>query len=105
MSDETNNEKVAGCALFLLWVPIAVLLRGFTISKLWAWFMVPLFALRPLGIAGSIGLSLVITLFTFHAPPKSATTSTLESAYTSIASALLICGLALLEGWIVAKYI
>lgn len=34
-------------------------LRGYVISTLWGWFMVPAFGLNPIGIATGIGLQLL----------------------------------------------
>lgn len=41
-------------------------LNGYVITKLWAWFIVPLFGLPLLNIPQAIGLDLVVTFLTFH---------------------------------------
>jgi len=46
-----------------LLVPLAIL-RGWVLSILWGWFMVPVFGLPALGIAQAIGVGLVVTTFT-----------------------------------------
>ena len=40
-------------------VAVAVMLEGFALSHLWAWFVVPYFHVQPLGVALSIGLMLL----------------------------------------------
>jgi len=46
----------------LLLVP-AMIWRGFVLSIIWNWFMVPIFNLPSLGIAAAIGVALVIQVF------------------------------------------
>lgn len=61
----TEDEKI-GCVLgivgCLLIVPNS-LWSGFVISKLWAWFIVPTFAVPPLSIIAAIGVFLVVSAF------------------------------------------
>ncbi len=45
---------------------IATILRGFVLSMLWGWFLVPIFGLPTLGIAAAIGISLVSTFLTYQ---------------------------------------
>lgn len=44
------------------------IIRGYVLSTLWGWFMVPL-GLHPIGVALAIGVSLVIGLFTHQTHP------------------------------------
>jgi len=77
MSEE--NEKVAenalGCVLILIMIPISILLKGFVLSKLWFWFMVPL-GVVPISLAHAYGLAILIALFT-HQSQKPAEEGTL----------------------------
>jgi uncharacterized membrane protein SpoIIM required for sporulation len=41
----------------------AVLIRGYCLSVLWGWFVVPIFGLPALTIAGALGLALVLNYF------------------------------------------
>ena len=43
----------------LLFTVLGVLWRGYVLSFLWGWFMVPL-GVRPIGVAASIGLSVLV---------------------------------------------
>jgi hypothetical protein len=55
--------------LSLLILPIIVLSsiwRGYVLTILWAWFIVPVFHLPALGIVAAIGFSLMITFLTYH---------------------------------------
>ena len=40
--------------------------RGYVLSILWAWFLVPAFGLPVLSIPSAIGLSLVVSMLTNH---------------------------------------
>lgn len=51
---------IAGIIAYLVGV---VMLRGWVMSILWAWFITP-FGLPAIGIAWAIGLSAVATMFT-----------------------------------------
>jgi len=55
--------------LFVLAVAVAslgIVWRGWVMTKLWAWFVVPVFGLPALGLAAAIGLSLTIGFFTYQ---------------------------------------
>ena len=46
------------------------LFRGYLLAKFWWWFIVPVFDTMPVTIAQAIGISMVISLFTFKRPTK-----------------------------------
>lgn len=51
----------------LLIMVYTVLMNGWALAKLWAWFIVPTFSAPPLSIPAAIGVSLVVSYLTFHA--------------------------------------
>jgi len=55
---------VALLLALLLIVPVTIF-RGYVLSQLWHWFVVPL-GVTDIGIAWAIGLSVLVTLFTFR---------------------------------------
>jgi len=87
----------------LFYLIIGVFVNGFVFMKLWLWFIVPIFDLKPLTIAMAIGITLVFNFVTMKID------STKEStAETSIANFILFLsasGMFLLIGWIVSSYI
>ncbi|HEY3544739.1 MAG TPA: hypothetical protein VGK17_01450 [Propionicimonas sp.] len=83
-------------AIVVLIVPMS-LLRGFTISTLWGWYVVPTFGAPSLSVVAAIGISLLVGLLTAKAPPKDERGDT-EVIYPLVWS-LTICGFALLFGW------
>lgn len=44
----------------LLAAPWLLLIRGFTLMKIWQWFVVPIFGLPSIGIAEALGLALLL---------------------------------------------
>jgi hypothetical protein len=60
-------NKASFCASFLLGticlIVAAALVRGFCLSVLWGWLIVPVFGLPKLTIAAALGVALVINYF------------------------------------------
>lgn len=81
-----------GVALFIL----AILLRGFVLSVLWGWFVVPLGA-PEIGVASALGLAITVGLFQIY---RAREESEKEKRITG--AALFVSPLmSLLIGWIV----
>ena len=47
----------------LLFMPLSILLHGFVLTKLWFWFMIPIFNVPTLSIPQIYGLSILICFF------------------------------------------
>lgn len=60
--------------LALILVPLLIaaelVWRGFVFSKLWVWFVVSSFGAPVLGLAQSIGLSMIVSFLAFRFTPK-----------------------------------
>lgn len=52
--------------LIILFSPVLFIFRGFVLSKLWLWFIIPTFNLPELRIIPAIGLSLLVSLLTLQ---------------------------------------
>jgi hypothetical protein len=78
-----------GAILPLAW------LRAFVIQRLWAWFIVPAFAVAPLKIVTAAGLSLLVALLTFqingHKWSEDALTNSISGVLCSAGISLLVC--------------
>lgn len=48
---------------------VASIIRGYVLSIMWGWFVVPIFNLPSLGIAQSIGIAMVIAMLTHQYIP------------------------------------
>jgi len=65
-----NILKLLGMILLAtIGVVGACLLNAWVLTRLWAWFLVPIFHLPGLGLAGATGVSVVITLLTHQSTP------------------------------------
>ena len=84
----------------------STLWKGYVLSKLWLWFVAATFGAQPLGVAESIGLSLIIT-FTTHQfdqyEDKNATTQ--DRIAIAIGYSLFYPAFALFIGWIVKAWL
>jgi hypothetical protein len=105
MSDETK-EKGDGGAAFLLLLAVApsAMWSGFVAVKIWAWFIVPQFGLRPLTIPIAIGLALFVS-FWFKKWNTDSEPTTWESAGKYISNAAVYPAAFLLYGWIVQHWV
>lgn len=60
--------------LLFLGVPVLLALsamwKGYVISVLWGWFVVPAFGLPPLSVPLAIGVALIVTLMTHQNPAR-----------------------------------
>lgn len=65
-TDEDAKNVLLGCAGFVVTViatPFLIAYRGYVLSLLWNWFIVPVFGLRHITLALAVGLSTVLVLF------------------------------------------
>lgn len=80
----------------ILGITFVFILRGFVLSILWAWFLVPL-GVPPIGIAGAIGVTLMIDMFI----PTNSGKSTTEAISIMLITPLMV----LLIAWITVQFI
>lgn len=96
---------VYGCAMFV----IGVLLNGWVLSKLWAWFIVPPFAAPPLTLVQAIGVSVVAAFLIRSAHKDSGSKDSDESFEHALAKSAMTIILsplmALAFGWILLQFI
>lgn len=89
-------------ALTLLYIVGGSVLNGWVLSKLWLWFMVPLFGFKPLSIVYAIGLALTVRFLTVNydfakQEKQSATTILLIPIFSSL--------FALAFGWLIHLFV
>lgn len=64
MSDETKvdeQERIAASTAGLVLLPLTMIWIGFVTTKLWAWFVLPQFGVKPLTLAMAVGLGLFVS--------------------------------------------
>ena len=74
----------------LIAYPFIAAYRGVAVSLLWGWFVVPLFAVQPLGIVDAIGLSLLTGLLTYQGSGKDERSAGLIVASAVVGTTLVI---------------
>jgi hypothetical protein len=57
---------VLGFVGILALVALSAIVNGWILGILWAWFIIPVFALPALNIPQAIGLGMVVSYITFH---------------------------------------
>lgn len=95
MSEKTLSALAAFGVVAL--IPFSVMWRGFVLSVLWGWFMVPTFSLPALKVAPAIGLALVVSYLTHQYSKKGDE----DGIGRAVAHAALVPAFALLTGWVV----
>jgi uncharacterized membrane protein len=90
-------------------MPVLYLINGFVLSKLWAWFIVPLGA-PSLTLPLAIGLAMVVGFLTYHTRvmPSSDTrteTEKVSDGLTVLAAGMVSPFITLLIGWLVVQFV
>ena len=58
----SDDSKVLGVIILFLCIPFSIMWRGYVLSIMWVWFVVP-FGVDPLSVAHLIGLSITVGMF------------------------------------------
>ncbi len=99
-------EAIGRFVVGLMMVVFSILIGGWVFSVLWGWFMVPIFGLSALGLAGAIGIKTIVALVVYHQTSSmDEAGSTLEQLGKSLAHVFGINITALVCGWIVHYFI
>lgn len=105
--EESGATVGVGCVAVLLLIPIGILLKGFVISQLWAWFFVP-FGLPSISLAHSYGIVILVGLFTSHGMgadmKASEDRSMAATVFIAVFAAIVMPLLAWFAGWLCHVY-
>jgi hypothetical protein len=77
----------------------AMILRGWVLSVMWGWFIVPAFGLPALSIPIAIGIAMIMSYLTHQIEPDDS--STAKAAGHAFGGPIMV----LLLGWIVQMFI
>ena len=55
--------------ILLIVLPFSLILNGLVLKKLWGWFVVANFGLKPLSIPSAIGIALIVSFLTYPGTP------------------------------------
>ena len=83
---------------------ISPVINGFIFSKLWLWFIVPIFETNPLKLAEAIGLMFLIN-YLGRKCDKNVNDNWWEEFINSIFFLIIMAGFTLLFGWIVTLFL
>jgi hypothetical protein len=98
-----KNFRKFMIALFV--IIIASIARGFVITQLWLWFVVPIFEADPLRIIEAIGLVCLINYITAKKERKELDEDEYWAFFIAkIKHLISLSGLALLSGWILQMF-
>lgn len=92
--------------VFVVSIVVGTIIQGYVLSLLWLWFIVPIFAIKSISIAQSIGL-IIIAEFLTHQYQQ----STLEKEQAidllkgSIKTLIITPLIMLAVGWIVKQFV
>lgn len=84
---------------------VSMALRGYVLTVLWAWFVIPAFGLPALALAPAIGLTMIVSFLTHQSDavkePEGDATKCISKAF---AYALVLPALVLCTGWVVKQF-
>lgn len=81
---------------------ISLLLSGFVLMKLWAWFIANTFHINPLSLVQSIGMTIFIGWLTMNKTKREKTD--LKDDLKKLIEFIVMCILMLSLGWIVSLF-
>lgn len=84
---------------------VSAILRGLVISKLWLWFIVPVFHLPILTIVYAIGISYLVSLLTHQPIYTDDKRESSERVIMQLSEAISLSLIVLLFGWILTFFI
>lgn len=90
--------------LFLAMI-INPIIYGFVFSKLWFWFIVPIFQMQPLRIVEAIGILFIINLVTLKLDKEVNEDDFWIKFITNIVFVVLVSIYTLFSGWILTLFL
>lgn len=97
-------EALIGCgvvfAVVIILTTYTALARGFVLTKLWGWFIVPFFEVGPLSMPIAIGIGLILGFLTH----QEQFTNEDDDKTTPLVGMVISPWITLLIGWIVTLF-
>ena len=98
---------LTGCVgvfvLLAAYVVVASIVRGWVLTYLWQWFILPVFDVRDITIVEAIGLSMVVTFLTVQQQQTKDERDGTEKA-SDLVAAIIYPFLVLVIAWIVHQF-
>lgn len=84
---------------------ISPIINGFVFSKLWFWFIVPIFEMQPLRVVEAIGIMFLISFIRAKMDKEADKYDFWTTFAANMAFIVLTAGFALLSGWVVTLFL
>ncbi len=97
-------ENIGKFVVVLFAMIISPIITAFVLSKLWFWFIVPIFEVSPLRIVEAIGIIYVVNILNMKKNEEVKTKGFWPILGENFFFLLSYCGFALLAGWIVSLF-
>lgn len=102
-------EKVAALLTLTLMRLGLFAVEGFTITKLWHWYMVPTFGLKEITFTVALGIGLLVSLITsghttYQILEELDHKTSMDQNYRIVGYRVGVAGAALLTGWILTFF-
>lgn len=96
---QNDDDVVAKVIAVLISIPVTAIWRGYVLTMMWAWFVMPL-GVRALGVAQAIGLAMIVGFLTHQRRPNDPTHTLMDA----VVAAFLTPAIALGLGWVVQAF-
>ena len=103
--DESLTENFGKFMTIVLAMIISPIINGFVFSKLWIWFIVPIFQVQPLRVVEAIGVVFLINFVRARKDKEADKDKFWENFATNMIFVVLMAGFALLSGWVVTLFL
>lgn len=104
----SNTDNALGCLVAGVFVAamtfVSALMNGWVLTKLWSWFVVPIFHLPGLGLVQAIGIGVMVSFLTYQTQPRG-DESGKDALMRILESAVIHPLIVVVIGYAVAQYL
>lgn len=98
-------EKFGKFMTIVLAIFFTPIINGIVFTKLWLWFIVPIFHLPELGVVQAIGIMLLIAFLRGVKYKEAKDDDFFRNFIVSLLSSMLFAALGLFLGWIISMFL
>lgn len=93
-------EKFGKFMTIVLGIVASTFINGFVFSKLWFWFIVPIFHMQPLRVVEAIGIMFFITFIRANPNKELGGSNFWEAFAKDLMFTFVVAATALVSGWV-----